>query len=66
MFFSEEKKRLLLLHRSHDPGHGRDLSAGTGRKSLLLLSSEKKNLPALSYCHFADLLLSLFLFESRA
>jgi hypothetical protein len=35
-------------------------------KVFCFFSSEKKNLPALSYCHFADLLLSLFLFESRA
>jgi hypothetical protein len=46
-FLKKKTKRLLLLRRSHDPGHGRDLSVGTGNKSLLLLFFRKEGLPLL-------------------
>jgi hypothetical protein len=43
--FSEEKeaKRLLLLRRFHDLGHGRDLSSGARMKSLFLLFLRKED-----------------------
>jgi hypothetical protein len=43
-FLKKRTKRLLLLRRSHDRGHGRDLAVGTRRESLLLLFFRKEGL----------------------
>jgi hypothetical protein len=40
-FLKKRTKRLLFLRRSQVPGHGLDLSAGAGHKSLLLLFFRK-------------------------
>jgi hypothetical protein len=44
-FLKKRTKRLLLLRRFHDRGHGRDLAAGVRSKSLLLLFFRKEELP---------------------
>jgi hypothetical protein len=41
-FLKKRTKRLLLLRRTHDPGHGLDLDAGGGIKVFCFFSSEKK------------------------
>jgi hypothetical protein len=41
-FLKKRSKRLLLLRRSRDPGHGRHRDAGAGIKVFCFFSSEKK------------------------
>jgi hypothetical protein len=41
-FLKKRSKRLLFSRRSHDPGHGPDLSASAEIKVFLLLFLQKK------------------------
>jgi hypothetical protein len=41
-FLKKRTKRLLLLRRFHDRGHGRDVAAGAGIKVFCFFSSEKR------------------------